>query len=58
VELARVLKTAFAARDAFWSKAKSGDVAGARAALDGAPAKDSPLWEYERGFLAARAKKP
>jgi hypothetical protein len=53
-----VLKTAFAARDAFWAKAKSGDVAGARAALDGAPAKDSPLWEYERGFLAARAKKP
>jgi hypothetical protein len=52
------LKAAFAARDAFWAKAKAGDLAGARAVLDGAPAKDSPLWEYERGRLAAGAKKP
>ena len=50
------LKAAFAARDAFWTKAKAGDVAGARAALDAAPAKDSPLWEYERGWLAAKGR--
>jgi hypothetical protein len=50
------LKAAFAARDAFWAKARAGDVAGARAALDAAPAKDSPLWEYERGWLAAKSK--
>ena len=50
------LKAAFEARDAFWAKAKAGDVAGARSALDAAPQKDSPLWEYERGWLAAKAK--
>ena len=38
-------------RDAFWQKADAGDAAAAKAVLDAAPAKDSPLWGYERGWL-------
>ena len=42
------------ARDAFWDKAKAADVTGAKAVLDGAPAKGSPLWGYEWGWVASR----
>ncbi len=48
---------AVAARAAFWAKARAGDAAGARAALDALAGKasDAELWTYERGWLLARS---
>lgn len=39
------------ARDAFWAKAKAGDVAGAKALLEPLRAKVPELWTYEHGWL-------
>ena len=44
------------ARDAFWAKARAGDVAGARAALEPLRAKWPELWTYEDGWLIAHPK--
>jgi len=46
---------AFAAHASFWLKAKSGDVAGAKAIYDAGAATHHDLWEYERGWLLAHS---
>jgi hypothetical protein len=48
---------ASASRDAFWERAKSGDVAAAKAILDPLLVTTPKLWTYERGWLLAHAGK-